>query len=73
MKLYSKIVISLLVLSLIWLCLILNLAYYTFFQEVYFFMPKINITLQFNIVYILGIIISLGYLSLIFLYSKYNN
>lgn len=73
MKLYSKIVISLLVLSLIWLYLILNLAYYTFFQEVYFFMPKINITLQFNIVYILGIIISLGYLSLIFLYSKYNN
>lgn len=72
MKAYSKIVFSLLVLSLIWLYLILNLAYFTFFQEVCFFMPKIDVSIQFNIVYILGILISLGYLRLIFI-SNHNN
>jgi len=70
MKTYSKMVISLLVLSLIWLYLILNLTYFTFFQEDCFFMPKINVTIQFKLVYLLWIIISLGYLKLIFSRQK---
>jgi CDP-diglyceride synthetase len=72
MKIYSKIVVSLLVLSLIWLYLILNLAYFTFFQEAYFFMPKIDTSIQFKIVYVLGILISLGYLRLIFINTPNN-
>ena len=72
MKTYSKIVVSLLVLSLVWLYLILNLTYFVFFQEVSFFMLKIDISTQFKIVYILGVLISLGYLRLIFLNTNNN-
>lgn len=71
MKIYSKIVVSLLVLSLIWLYLILNLTYFTFFQETTFLMPKFNISIQFKIVYTLGILIGLGYLKLILLNKNF--
>ena len=72
MKMYSKIVASLLVLSLVWLYLILNLAYFTFFQEACLFIPRIDASIQFKAVYVLGILISLGYLKLIFLNTNNN-
>lgn len=72
MKTYSKIVFCLLVLSLIWLYLILNLAYFTFFQEACFFMPKIDVSIQFNVVYVLGILISICYLKLIYISTHSN-
>ena len=72
MKMYSKIVASLLVLSLVWLYLILNLAYFNGFQEACLFIPRIDASIQFKAVYVLGILISLGYLKLIFLNTNSN-
>jgi hypothetical protein len=73
MKTYSKIVVTLLFLSIIWFYLILNLTYFTFFQETCFFMPQINTFIQIKILYLLWIVISIGFLKLIFLNTKHTN
>lgn len=73
MKTYSKIVVTLLLLSLIWFYLILNLVYFTFFQDACFFMPQMNISIQIKTLYLLWIVISMGFLRLIFLNTKNTN
>jgi hypothetical protein len=65
MKIYFKIVLFLLILSLIWVYLFLNLIYVTYFQETFFCSLKIGVSTQFALLYILGILISMCYLGLI--------
>lgn len=71
MKLFSKIIVTLLILSLIWVYFLLNLIWLTYFQETAFFNLKIGISVQFILVYILGIVICISYLGLI-LFKKKN-
>jgi sterol desaturase/sphingolipid hydroxylase (fatty acid hydroxylase superfamily) len=65
MKVYSKMIVILLTISLVWVYLLLNLLYSTYSQETCFLAFKTGNTIQFTIVYILGILISMGYLGLI--------
>uniref|UniRef100_UPI00404B2F5B hypothetical protein n=1 Tax=Flavobacterium sp. TaxID=239 RepID=UPI00404B2F5B len=65
MKFFSKVIIILLTLSLLWVYLLLNLLYSTYFQETSFLGIKTESNIQFTLIYILGILISMGYLGLI--------
>ena len=67
MKLYTKLVIVLLILSLIWIYFIVDLTYYTLFQEKATFFNTLDYSLQFKLVYILGVVLFVSYLMLIFL------
>ncbi|HBD26181.1 MAG TPA: hypothetical protein DC020_05070 [Flavobacterium sp.] len=71
MKLYTKLVIVLLILSLIWIYFIVDLTYYTLFQEKATFFNTLDYSLQFKLVYILGVVLFVSYLMLIFF--KRNN
>lgn len=71
MKLYTKLVIVLLILSLIWIYFIVDLTYYTIFQEKVIFFNTLDYSLQFKLVYIFGVVLFVSYLMLIFF--KRNN
>ena len=73
MKLYTKIIIVLLILSLIWIYAILDLTYYTFFQEKSRFLFSLDYGVQFKLVYVLGIALLISYLMLIFFKRSKNN
>ena len=72
MKLYTKIIIVLLILSLIWIYALLDLTYYTFFQEKSTFFFALDYGVQFKIIYVLGIALLVSYLPLIFFKRSKN-
>ncbi len=65
MKLYTKIVIGLLILSLIWIYAVVDLTYYTLFQEKTHFFNFLDYGLQFRLVYVMGVFLLVAYLMLI--------
>ena len=65
MKLYTKIVIVLLILSLIWIYAVVDLTYYTLFQENTHFFNFLDYGLQFRLVYVVGVFILVANLMLI--------
>ena len=73
MKLYTKIVIALLILSLIWIYAIVDLTYYTLFQEKSTFFNTLDYSVQFKLVYIMGVAHFVSYLMLIFFKRSKNN
>lgn len=73
MKLYTKAVIALLILSLMWIYAIVDLTYYTLFQEKATFLSSLDYSVQFKLVYIMGIALFVSYLSLIFFKRSKNN
>ena len=73
MKLYTKIVIALLILSLIWIYAIVDLTYYTLFQEKSTFFNTLDYSVQFKLVYIMGVALFFFFLMLIFFKRSKNN
>ena len=73
MKIYTKIVIALLILSLIWIYAIVDLTYYTLFQEKSTFFRTLDYSVQFKLVYIMGVALFVSYLMLIFFKRSKNN
>lgn len=66
MKLYTKILLVLLFLSLVWLYTVVDLTYNTLFFESSSFLSKfIGYHTQFELIYILGVFLFVSYLSLI--------
>lgn len=73
MKLYTKILMFLLFLSLVWLYTVVDLTYNTIFFESNTFLSKcIGYHAQFELIYILGVFLFISYLSLI-LFIKNKN
>ena len=73
MKIYTKIVIALLILSLIWIYAIVDLTYYPLFQEQSTFFRTLDYSVQFKLVYIMGVLLLVSYLTLIFFKRSKNN
>ena len=73
MKLYTKIVIALVILSLFWIYAIVDLTYYTLFQEKSTFFNTLDYSVQFELVYIMGVALFVSYLTLIFFKRSKNN
>jgi hypothetical protein len=73
MKLYTKIVIALLILSLFWIYAIVDLTYDTLFQEKSTFFNTLDYSVQFKLVYIMGVALFVCYLTLIFFKRSKNN
>ncbi|RAK23748.1 hypothetical protein B0I03_103214 [Flavobacterium aquaticum] len=66
MKLYTKILLFLLFLSLVWLYTVADLTYNTLFFESSTFLSKcIGYHAQFELIYILGVFLFVSYLALI--------
>lgn len=70
MKSYTQTLIVLLILSLIWIYAVVDLTYYTLFQERATVFNLLDYTFQYRVVYILGFVLLASYLTLIF--SKRN-
>lgn len=70
MKLYTRALIVLLILSLIWIYTIVDLTYYTLFQEQQTIFDTLDYSTQYRVVYILGTFLVASYLTLIFSKSK---
>lgn len=66
MKLYTRALIALLILSLIWIYTIVDLTYYTLFQEQQTIFDTLDYSTQYRVVYILGTFLVASYLTLIF-------
>jgi hypothetical protein len=72
MKLYTRALIALLILSLIWIYTIVDLTYYTLFQEQQTIFNTLDYSTQYRVVYILGTFLVVSYLTLIFSKRKDN-
>lgn len=70
MKSYTQTLIVLLILSLIWIYAFVDLTYYTLFQERAAVFNLLDFNIQYRVVYILGFVLLVSYLTLIF--SKRN-
>ncbi len=70
MKSYTQTLIVLLILSLIWIYAVVDLTYYTLFQERAAVFNLLDFNIQYRVVYILGFVLLASYLTLIF--SKRN-
>lgn len=70
MKSYTQTLIVLLILSLIWIYAVVDLTYYTLFQERAAVFNLLDFNIQYRVVYILGFVLLVSYLTLIF--SKRN-
>ena len=66
MKLYTRALIVLLILSLIWIYTVVDLTYYTLFQEQQSIFNSLDYSVQYRVVYVLGTILLASYLTLIF-------
>ena len=66
MKLYTRALIVLLILSLIWIYAVVDLTYNTLFQERVSLFNSLDYSIQYKVVYILGTILLVSYLRLIF-------
>ena len=70
MESYTQTLIVLLILSLIWIYAVVDLTYYTLFQERAAVFNLLDFNIQYRVVYILGFVLLASYLTLIF--SKRN-
>lgn len=70
MKSYTQTLIVLLILSLIWIYAVVDLTYSTLFQERAAVFNLLDFNIQYRVVYILGFVLLVSYLTLIF--SKRN-
>jgi hypothetical protein len=70
MKSYTKTLIVLLLLSLIWIYAVIDLTYYTLFQERATLFNLLDYSMQYKVVTVLGTILLVCYLTLLF--SKRN-
>ncbi len=73
MKIYTKIIIGLIILSFVWVYIIIDLAYYTIFNEKTLLVNSLSYSAQFKLVNVLGILLFITFAILLFFSRSKNN